>query len=227
MPDAPVISPAQLVSGNTYALVLDADGGPEGSVLAVDLDTPAAPEALAAAARRARACDRILVGVTEAASGDLSPNVMALAEALDMTLAAGEPAPGDRFFVSTPDPSAALAEITAGVATAPQAALVLAGLLRMTGTLSVRGRPADAFYTSSPSLDVLREGLSRCLPDLPPAVHVERAVMTRHLITQMCAERERALAENAPTPRASWHEAATGLIDAVVALWEAPVTPED
>jgi len=27
MPDAPVISPAQLVSGRTYALVLGADGG--------------------------------------------------------------------------------------------------------------------------------------------------------------------------------------------------------
>jgi hypothetical protein len=85
---------------------------------------------------------------------------------------------------------------------------------------------AEAFYSASPSLGRLREGLDRCLPDLPPEVRVERGAMTRHLITQMCVERERALSENVVTPRATWQEAATGLVDAIVALWEAPVTPE-
>ncbi|MFI6691008.1 hypothetical protein ACIBLA_04445 [Streptomyces sp. NPDC050433] len=50
--------------------------------------------------------------------------------------------------------------------------------------------------------------------------------MTRHLITQMTAERERAPADNAPTFRASWGEVADGLI-VVVALWQALVTRRD
>ncbi|MFJ3779066.1 TetR/AcrR family transcriptional regulator [Streptomyces sp. NPDC090075] len=84
---------------------------------------------------------------------------------------------------------------------------------------------AKVFYAASPSLQALREGLDRCLPELPPGVHDERAAMTRHLITQMCAERERALAEGAPTPRATWGEVAAGLVDVIVAIWQAPVTP--
>ncbi|MEV0778737.1 hypothetical protein [Streptomyces sp. NPDC050428] len=51
--------------------------------------------------------------------------------------------------------------------------------------------------------------------------------MTRHLITQMTAERERAPADNAPTFHASWGEVADGLIDVVVALWQALVTRRD
>jgi hypothetical protein len=50
--------------------------------------------------------------------------------------------------------------------------------------------------------------------------------MARHLIVQVTAERERALAEGSPTPRASWHDAATGLVDAIVGLLLAPVTTE-
>jgi len=38
------------------------------------------------------------------------------------------------------------------------------------------------------------------------------------------AERERALAEGADTPRSSWRDAATGLVDALAGLWLAPVT---
>ncbi|MCT9077467.1 TetR/AcrR family transcriptional regulator [Streptomyces fulvoviolaceus] len=68
------------------------------------------------------------------------------------------------------------------------------------------------------------DGLHRCLPDLPAEVRAERTAMTRHLILHMCAERERALAVGAPTPRASWRGAATGLVDAIVGVWTAPVT---
>ena len=42
-----------------------------------------------------------------------------------------------------------------------------------------------------------------------------------HLFT----ERERAVAEGRPTARATWADAATGLTDAVVGVWLAPVTP--
>ncbi|MGW2326254.1 TetR/AcrR family transcriptional regulator [Streptomyces sp. NPDC001700] len=82
---------------------------------------------------------------------------------------------------------------------------------------------AEAF-AAAPSLHPLQDGMSRCLPDLPAEVHAERAAMTRHLITQMTAERERALADATPTSRTTWHATATGLIDAIVALWQAPVT---
>jgi AcrR family transcriptional regulator len=83
---------------------------------------------------------------------------------------------------------------------------------------------AEEFLTSL-ALRRTLDSLNRCIPDLPVEVHVERGAMARLLITHTCAERERALAENAATPRSSWHDAATGLIDAIVGLWLAPVTP--
>ncbi|MFC4591037.1 TetR/AcrR family transcriptional regulator [Sphaerisporangium corydalis] len=76
----------------------------------------------------------------------------------------------------------------------------------------------------SPSLRQTLDGLNRCLPELPVEVRAERNDMAGQLMAHMCAERERALAEGIPTPRRSWHGAATGLIDALVGLWLAPVT---
>ncbi|MEV1177716.1 TetR family transcriptional regulator [Nonomuraea sp. NPDC049784] len=80
---------------------------------------------------------------------------------------------------------------------------------------------------TSPTLVQIVAGLNRCLPQLPPEVRAERNDMTSQLMIHMCAERERALADGTPTPRATWHGAATGLIDAIVALWAAPVTSSD
>jgi AcrR family transcriptional regulator len=77
----------------------------------------------------------------------------------------------------------------------------------------------------SPSLQRILDGLDTCAPSLPAPVHVERSAMCRHLIVHTCAEHERALAEGAPTPRSSWDDTATGLIDAITGLWLAPVTP--
>ncbi|NEC89302.1 TetR/AcrR family transcriptional regulator [Streptomyces sp. SID12501] len=76
----------------------------------------------------------------------------------------------------------------------------------------------------SPSVRRLLEGLNQCTPGLPVGVHFERAVMARHLIVQMCVERERALADHSRTYRPTWHDTATGLIDAIVGLWQAPFT---
>jgi AcrR family transcriptional regulator len=73
---------------------------------------------------------------------------------------------------------------------------------------------------STPALRAALDGINRCRPDLPEPIRAERGDMARHLIVQMTAERERALAENRPTPRSSWHDAATGLIDAIVAILE-------
>ena len=68
------------------------------------------------------------------------------------------------------------------------------------------------------------EGLNRCLPDMPPQVRVERNAMARQLIVHMFAERERALADGAPTPHPSWEAMATSLVDAITGLMLAPVT---
>ncbi|MEU9267146.1 TetR family transcriptional regulator [Streptomyces sp. NPDC048251] len=77
---------------------------------------------------------------------------------------------------------------------------------------------------TSPSVRLLLDGLRRCAPDLPAGVFVERAVMARHLIVQTSVERERALAEHARSYRLTWDDTATGLIDAIVGVWQAPVT---
>ncbi|MBY8851580.1 TetR/AcrR family transcriptional regulator [Saccharothrix longispora] len=69
------------------------------------------------------------------------------------------------------------------------------------------------------------DGLNRCLPAVPLPVHLERGAMARNLISHTLAEREAALAAGAPTPKPSWDAAATSLIDAIVGLLLAPVTP--
>ncbi len=80
---------------------------------------------------------------------------------------------------------------------------------------------------SSPSLVQVVDGINRCLPDLPAEVHFERNIMARNLLMHTCADRERALAAGAPLSRRSWRTAASGLIDAVVGLWLAPVTANE
>ncbi|SEF23589.1 DNA-binding transcriptional regulator, AcrR family [Amycolatopsis pretoriensis] len=78
---------------------------------------------------------------------------------------------------------------------------------------------------SSPALARAVEGLNRCLDGLPADVRAERGDMARQLMIHMVAERERALSEGTPTPRATWDDAGTGLIDAITGLLLAPVTP--
>jgi hypothetical protein len=81
----------------------------------------------------------------------------------------------------------------------------------------------DAALASIP-LRMLLIGLNQLLPDLPADVCAERWDMARHLLAQMCAERERALAAGAPTTQRSWPDLADSLIDAITGLWLAPVT---
>ncbi|MFF7594555.1 enoyl-CoA hydratase/isomerase family protein [Streptomyces sp. NPDC007896] len=138
MTSVPSISPAQLADGAAHTPLLDASARAMTPVLAVVLDEPIAPEAVAAAVRRARTCDRILVGVSQAARGEQPPEAVALARALDLTLTRHEPPSDDRAFVPASDPATALTEIVAAVTANPQPALVLAALLRMTESLPVR-----------------------------------------------------------------------------------------
>ncbi|MFJ1968100.1 TetR/AcrR family transcriptional regulator [Streptomyces sp. NPDC087903] len=77
---------------------------------------------------------------------------------------------------------------------------------------------------AAPTLRQAVEGMHRCLPEVPAEVRAERGDLARHLIVHMPAERERALAAGVRTPRRTWEDAATGLTDAIVGLWRAPVT---
>ena len=80
---------------------------------------------------------------------------------------------------------------------------------------------------TSESLVQVIDGINRCLPELPIEVRVERNLMARNLLMHTCAERERAMAAGASVPGSSWQAAGSGLIDAVVGLWLAPVTPHE
>ncbi|MGK3998833.1 TetR/AcrR family transcriptional regulator [Sorangium sp. So ce1024] len=78
---------------------------------------------------------------------------------------------------------------------------------------------------ATPAMQETIAGLERLRPIWPEEVLEERGDMSRHLIVHMCAERERALQAGIATPRATWDAAAVGLVDALVGLWTAPVTP--
>jgi AcrR family transcriptional regulator len=78
---------------------------------------------------------------------------------------------------------------------------------------------------SSPSLVQVVDGINSCLPNLPAEVRFERNIMARNLLMHTCADRERALAAGSAMHQTSWRGAASGLIDAIVGLWLAPVTP--
>ncbi|HKS49661.1 MAG TPA: TetR family transcriptional regulator [Amycolatopsis sp.] len=91
---------------------------------------------------------------------------------------------------------------------------------------SLRAIMLDETLTA-PTIQQALDGLKRCLPALPGQVGAERSDMVRHVIVHTCAERERALAEGTATPRPTWEDTATGLIDALTGLWLAPVTPRD
>ena len=80
---------------------------------------------------------------------------------------------------------------------------------------------------SSPSLVEVIDGVNRCLPNLSTGVRYERNIMARNLLIHTCADLERSLAAGASLARPSWRAVATGLIDAIVGLWLAPVTPHE
>lgn len=78
---------------------------------------------------------------------------------------------------------------------------------------------------ATPGMRLVLEGLQRSLPgEVPAQARLDRAQMLRHLMVHVVAERERALAEGVVTPRGSWDDAATGLVDAITGLLLAPVT---
>jgi AcrR family transcriptional regulator len=78
---------------------------------------------------------------------------------------------------------------------------------------------------ASPTLRQVIEGINRGLPELPVHIRIERNLMTRMMLHHTCAEYERGFAEGRPVPRPDWLAASSGLIDAIVGVWQAPVTP--
>ncbi|MFV8750969.1 TetR/AcrR family transcriptional regulator [Nannocystaceae bacterium ST9] len=77
---------------------------------------------------------------------------------------------------------------------------------------------------AAPSMRAPFEGVQQFLGGLPDEVFEERTNMTRYVVVNTCAERERALDLGLATPRASWADAARGMVDALVGLWNAPIT---
>jgi AcrR family transcriptional regulator len=84
---------------------------------------------------------------------------------------------------------------------------------------------------ASPAIRQILKGLDESLSGLPAPVRAERDGMALALIVHVVAQHERVLADAAGTgppatdEHVSWHDAATGLIDALVGLYQALVTP--
>lgn len=81
---------------------------------------------------------------------------------------------------------------------------------------------AEEYLAYGPSTATVRAGIEACFPGLDPRVRNVRSEMTRHLITQICVDRERALAVSPQSTSGSWGETARYLTDAIEALWNAP-----
>jgi len=78
---------------------------------------------------------------------------------------------------------------------------------------------------ATPPLRQVIRGLADATPELPAPVHHERALMAGHILIQTCADFERGLADMAPAGGKTWRKVGSGLVDALVGLWSAPVSP--
>lgn len=77
---------------------------------------------------------------------------------------------------------------------------------------------------ASKSLQETVSGLGACLLDLPEDVRAARSDMARILMVHVTAERERMFADSPGRKASSWNDVGTDLIDALVGLWQAPVS---
>lgn len=130
------ISLPELAGGAALAPPLDDQGRPVDPILIVDLDRPADPALRRAARDAANDADRILVGLRTRESP--SESWHDLLAALDVTLTpAGSDAP-PRSCVPVTGPTAGAQVLHAAATAQPQAALVLAQVLRASAGLEVR-----------------------------------------------------------------------------------------
>jgi hypothetical protein len=147
----PWVDVRYLAEGGSGDDLLDAGGAIRRPLLLLRLDTSVDPAVVEAAAQAVADTDRIVVGVATCA--DLDPARAPLVEALDLTLAPPGPAAA-RERVGVSDPIAEAAELHTSVAANPQAATVLANLLRWSGSLRV----SDALDAESLAYSTLLGG---------------------------------------------------------------------
>jgi len=175
-PGADRIAPAEL-PGRCAEQLLDAGGGLVDPLVVVDLDAPAQPADLAAAAAAAARTDRIVVGV---ATGALRRSTAALVAALDVTIVP-DGADG-RELVCADDPGAEADVLRAAVESDPGAATVLAGLLRWSASLPVPAAlDAESLaYSTLLGGPEFRRWLHRRGPrPLPPPARAEPVLLAR------------------------------------------------
>jgi hypothetical protein len=140
--------PPAALAGDLAGPVLDGDGQLRFPLRLVDLDDGATPGAVDDAVRAAGAADDVLVGVCT--RGLPHPSVRALVDALDLTLVPVTGAAADRELVPVGDPWQSAMALAHAVHAAPQAATVLAALLRWSGTLGIReGLDAESLAYST------------------------------------------------------------------------------
>ncbi|MBE9373280.1 enoyl-CoA hydratase/isomerase family protein [Saccharopolyspora sp. HNM0983] len=113
------------------------DGRIVDPLLVVELDTPVDELALAEAVRAARSSDRVLIGLTGA--DRIVPDRRELVAALDLALGPPELAGAGPMFAVVEDPGSTAARLRTAAEANPQAALVLAQVLRTTADLAVPG----------------------------------------------------------------------------------------
>lgn len=176
----PWVDVRHLAEGGSDEEVLDSSGAIRRPLLLVRVDTPADPAVVVAAARAVADTDRIVVGA--ATRADLDPAMAPLLEALDLTLAPPGLGSTARERVGVPDPIAEAAVLHGTVAANPQAATVLAKLLRWSGSLRV----SDALDAESLAYSTLlggaefRRWLDRRGPrPLPPPAADEPVLVAR------------------------------------------------
>ena len=142
------ISVADLAAGAALAPLLDDAGRLVDPMLVVDLDGPAEPALLRSARDAAEAADRILVGVrTHQRPGESWYDLLA---ALDVTLSPASPGTPPTSCMPVAAPATQAHLLHEAVTAHPQAAAVLAQVLRATGGLDVRrGLDLESFAYST------------------------------------------------------------------------------
>jgi hypothetical protein len=173
-----LLDPAQLADGAAAGELLDSSGAIRAPLLAVALESVPAPTVVAAAARAAGESDRILLGVTTRGIPD--PALGPLVTALDLTLVPSAASTVEQVPVADP---VAEVGVLQGLAEAnPQAATVLAGLLRWSGTLPVPAAlDAESLaYSTLLGGQEFRRWLARRGPrPLPPPAPAEPVLVSR------------------------------------------------
>lgn len=78
---------------------------------------------------------------------------------------------------------------------------------------------------TSPSMRSLIDQVNARLLTLPADVLEARGSMCQHVIVHTCADYERALEGELHSPHESWQGVCDAIVDVLVGLWSAPVTP--